>query len=89
MPIGPEYRTRAYGDAFENAALYTNPGMASFAVPGSPHRCGGCAHWRASLGASGKGRCAAYSRLMRGKRGAVLSVSQTACKLFEAGGRRW
>jgi hypothetical protein len=87
MPIGPEHRTRAYGDAFENALIYTVPGMASLAVPDSPHHCGDCAHWRASV-AQGKGRCAAYARLMRGRRGAVLSGFQTACKLFEAGGRR-
>ena len=50
MPV-TEYRTGAYGDAFENVLLHTSAGMADFAVPGSPHRCGDCAHWRASRGA--------------------------------------
>jgi hypothetical protein len=86
MPIGPEYRTKAYGDALENALLYTSAGMASLAVPGSPHRCCDCAHWRPCQGG---GRCAAYTRLMRGKRGAVFGASQIACKMFEAGGPRW
>jgi len=86
MPIGPEHRTRAYSDTFENALIRTNAGMASFAVPGSPHRCGRCLYWLEEA-QGGKGRCAAYTRLMRGRKGALVAASQTACKMFEAARR--
>jgi hypothetical protein len=82
--IGPQNRFSAYSPEIEQALLYTAAGQATYAVPGSPHRCGDCVHWRKSK-AAGKGRCAEYARPMQGRQGAMLRAAQTACRAFQGG----
>jgi hypothetical protein len=63
----------------------TVAGMADKAMPGSPHRCGGCMHWLRDHGSWGEGRCAEYQHRMRGRRGrrgAKIKATQVACKLW-------
>jgi hypothetical protein len=79
--IGPKDRAAAYSPALEEALLHTVPGMADYADLGSPHVCGGCAHWRKATAA--KGRCAEYSHRMQGRRGALIKSSQRACGALE------
>jgi hypothetical protein len=80
--IGPANRTAAYGPKLEQALFYTAAGQADYAVPNSPHSCGGCVHFRLHGKSKSRGRCAEYQRLMNGKAGHTLSTPQTACRRF-------
>jgi hypothetical protein len=82
MPIGSENRTRAYPPDFEAALLCTSAGMAHLAEPASPYTCGACVNWIPAK-QGGKGRCALFMRLMRGKWGPQIRAAQQACKGFE------
>jgi hypothetical protein len=76
----------------DEVAQITHHGMASWAIPNTPHRCADCVFW----GHPGQStnqmrhrrvptprRCAKYRALM-GKGGAPVPASARACRFFEA-----
>jgi hypothetical protein len=76
----------------DEVALITHRGMASWAVPGSPHRCGECLFWNnngatatlppPTFGTPAPRRCAKYFTLTN-KGGPAVPHKATACRFFE------
>jgi hypothetical protein len=75
----------------DEVARLTHPGMASWAVPDTPHCCGDCIFWDRQGRAKKLGRlfgvpeprqCRKYFMLMN-KTGAAVPYDAMACRVFE------
>jgi hypothetical protein len=81
MTIGSQHLTRTASPRQEEAALWTAPGQATWAVPHSPYCCADCFHGAASK-MRGKGRCLEYQRRSNGTPGPTLNARQPSCEAF-------
>jgi hypothetical protein len=76
----------------DEVARITRRGMASWAIPDSPHRCGECQFWNnngatatsppPTFGTPAPRRCAKYFTLTN-KRGAAVPHNARSCRFFE------
>jgi hypothetical protein len=88
--IGGKFPTRGAQSFIEDARIFTQPGMASWAGSDPALRCGGCWHFERNRNRTGWGHCLLFEGIRRAQHIKVnraktkLSDNQLGCTKWEA-----